>query len=167
MVHWPFHNRKVKGASMEDLGNILPRVLKKHARSESGPMLAVLAGVWPRAAGKAIAQQARPLAFSAGILTLAVACPNWAVQLNGLREEIRSAINKTLGRALVRQVRVKLVRDGAAGVAPRSKHEKRASIAVAWTEPDIPALAGLDPELREIVSRSYGKYFARSDRKVH
>lgn len=153
---------------MEDLGNILPRVLKKHIRSESDPVMAVLTGLWPRVAGKAMALQARPLEFSAGKLTLAVSCPNWAVQLKGLREEIRSAINQALGRALVRQVRVKLVGhhddDGARGAATR---EERAPLAPKWIDADIPTLAQLDPELREIVSRSYVKYFARRDRKVN
>jgi len=152
---------------MEDLGNILPRVLKKHVRGESGPVMAVLTGVWPRVAGKAMAEQARPLEFSAGRLTLAVACPNWAVQLEGLREEIRSAINQALGRAVVRQVRVKLVsRDGhVAGAAAR--RAEAAPVSAKWIDADLPTLAQLEPELRETVSNSYAKYFARCHRKVN
>jgi len=153
---------------MEELGKILPRVLKKHARGERTALLAALTGVWPQAAGKALAEQARPLAFSAGTLTLAVACPTWAAQLKGLHEEIRSAINQTLGRALVRQIRVKLVSAGEyAGAHAGAKGRQKAALDVIWPEPDLPALVGLDPELRKIVSRSYGKYFARADRKVN
>lgn len=154
---------------MEELGKILPRVLKKHARSESGPMLAVLAGIWAQAAGKAIAEQARPLAFSAGTLTLAVGCPTWAAQLQGLREEIRCAINRTLGRAIVRQIRVKLVSGGPAALRAASPDRARAgaNFTAPFSELDLPALAGLDPELRQVVARSFAKYFARPDRKAN
>jgi len=152
---------------MEDLGNILPRVLKRHVRSESGPVMAVLAGVWPRVAGKAMAEQARPLEFSAGRLTLAVTCPSWAVQLEGLREEIRSAINQALGRAVVRHVRVKLVSHDEPVAGAAARREETAPIAAKWIDVDLPTLAQLEPQLRETVSNSYAKYFARRDRKVN
>lgn len=154
---------------MEELGKILPRVLRKHLGGDSAPVMAALAGLWPQAAGKAIAEQARPLAFSAGTLTLAVGCPMWAAQLKGLREEIRRAINQTLGRKVVRQVRVKLVTGHAAsiGAAPSRKGRGEAVLAVSWNEPDLPALADLDPELREVVARSFVKYFARPDGKAN
>lgn len=152
---------------MEELGKILPRVLKKHVRGERAPVLAALTGVWPHVAGKAIAEQARPLAFSAGTLTLGVCCPTWAAQLKGLREEIRDAINQTLGRKLVRQVRMKLMseHDGTVGAAPSRKLPGKATFALSWGEPELPALAELDPELRQVVARSFAKYFARPDRK--
>lgn len=166
VVHWPFHNRKVKGASMEELGKILPRVLKKHVRGERAPVLAAVTGVWPEAAGKAIAEQAHPLAFSAGNLTLAVACPTWAAELKGLREEIRSAINQALGRPVVRQVRVRLVSSDARPDPSANGHQKAAR-AMTWSEAELPAIAELDPELREVVGRSFAKYFARTDRKAN
>ncbi len=153
---------------MEDLGNILPRVLKKHVRGESAPVLAVLAGVWPRVAGKAMAEQSRPVSFSAGTLTLAVTCPNWAVQLKGLSEVIRKAANEALGRPAVRQVRIKLADlNEDAGRKPAAKPEHGRQLAADSVEADIPALAKLAPELREIVARSFAKYFAHSDRKVN
>ena len=153
---------------MEELGNILPRVLKKHVRNEGGPVLAVLAGIWPRVAGAALAEQSRPAAFFAGVLTLAVGCPTWAVELKGLRETIRSNVNKALGRPLVRQVRVKLVSaDDARGSEAPAQHRDRETLPVKLSGAEFPALAGLDPELREIVSRSFAKYFARSTRKVN
>jgi len=151
---------------MEALGNILPRVLKRHVRSESGPVMAILTGVWPRVAGKAMAEQARPLEFSAGRLTLAVTCPNWAVQLKVLREEIRSAINQALGRAVVRQVRVKLVSYDI-GARTGARGDETAPILAKWSDPDLPTLSQLDPPLREVVSNSYAKYFARRDGKVN
>jgi hypothetical protein len=153
---------------MEEFGNILPRVLKKHVRNEGGPVLAVLAGVWPRVAGAAVAAQARPLAFCGGTLTLAVGCPTWAAQLTGLRETIRGVINAALGRPLVRHVRVKLVSAGQLNLAtPAAEREDQAAPAPTWSERDLPALAELDPELRQVISRSYAKYFARPHRKVN
>jgi hypothetical protein len=130
-------------------------------------MMAVLTGVWPRVAGKAVAEQARPLEFSAGRLTLAVACPNWAIQLKALREEIRRALNEALGRAVVRQVRVKQVSHDDVGARAAARVEETAPISAKWIDPDLPALAQLEPQLREIVSKSYVKYFTHSDRKVN
>jgi hypothetical protein len=154
----------MKDGSMEELGKILPRVLQKHVRGERAPVLPVLTGIWHRVAGKAMAAQARPLAFAAGTLTLAVRCPTWAAQLQGLREEIRRAVNQALGGPVVRQLRVRLENNQQASEAElAAKPREVRSLTLASQEADLASLAALDPELRAVVARSFTKYFARPD----
>src|SRR5579859_7406876 len=95
---------------MEEFGIIVPRALKTYVRRDDAPLLAVIAGMWTRVAGKAIAEQAQPLAFSAGALTLGTSNESWAVELQALGSEICAAVNKGLGQQLVKRVRVGLVR---------------------------------------------------------
>ena len=69
-------------------------------------MVEILAPLWPRVAGKAIAANSRPVAFAAGTLTVAAAGP-WAAQLDFMSEEIRAAINAYLGREVVKKVKLR------------------------------------------------------------
>ena len=150
---------------MEEVGKILPRVLRKQVRGERPPVLEVLAGLWPNVAGKSMAEQARPVAFRDGILTLVTASESWAIQLRGLREEIRAAANRALGRPLVKQLRVRLTLDPGFEPSPDSQNTESRS-APACLEEDARASAGLpldlDPEIRAILARSFGKYFGRN-----
>ena len=93
---------------MEEVGEILPRVLQRHVRGAGAPVLEVLTPLWTRVAGKAVAAQARPVAFAAGTLTLSAASPSWARELKGLSEEICTAANRRLGAPVVKQIRVRL-----------------------------------------------------------
>lgn len=152
---------------MEKVGKILPRVLNKHVRGERPPVLAVLTGIWPGVAGKAVAEQAKPLAFAWGTLTLAARCPIWVTELHRLREEVRAAVNRALGGPIVKEVRVQLAAesswDSCEGADPRP------APALEWSRAagDLPAPADLDPDLHAMLSRSFAKYFARGDRKVN
>ena len=93
---------------MDELGKLLPRFLNKHVRGDQPPVLEVLAPLWQRVAGRAMAEQSRPVAFGSGTLTLATSSVSWATELRGLQDEIRTAVNRTLGRQLVKRVRVRL-----------------------------------------------------------
>lgn len=148
---------------MEEVGKILPRVVRRHVRGEGPPVLEVLAPLWPRVAGKAIAEQAQPVAFAAGTLTLATACLCWATELRGLQEEIRAAVNSALGRPLVKRVRVRHApeMDSASTASPASPAAALAE-RPPWAESDL----GLDPEIREVLLRSFAKYFARRTEKI-
>jgi hypothetical protein len=159
---------------MEEFGRIVPRALKQHVRRDQAPLLAVVTGLWPRVAGKAIAEQARPVAFSAGALTLTTSSDAWAVQLKGLSGEICAAVNKALGQPLVKQLRVRLVRDGGVtsgqlSPAPATPQPPPAASGCTGLQSgaDSGALAALDPETREILSHSFAKYFARVRQEIN
>ena len=69
---------------MEEIGKILPAVFKRHVRPSDPSRLELLASLWPRLVGKAIARQSWPVAFEAGTLRVATSCPTWATQLRRL-----------------------------------------------------------------------------------
>jgi hypothetical protein len=164
---------------MDELGKLLPRFLNKHVRGDNAPVLEVLTPLWTRVAGKAMAEQSRPVAFGNGTLTLAASSLPWVTELRGLHDEIRSAVNRTLGKPLVKRVRVRL-----APVSSSFDPDVTRTFPLETGKPaddpgqgiltaHNPALIGkgdgtefglqtdLDPEIREVLLRSFTKYFGR------
>lgn len=88
---------------MREISAVFPAIFRGYLRGGDPRVVEILAPLWPRVAGKAIAANSRPVAFAAGTLTVAAAGP-WAVQLAFLSEEIRAAINAYLGREVVKKV---------------------------------------------------------------
>lgn len=171
---------------MDQLGKLLPRFFNKHVRGDRPPVLEVLSPLWPRVAGKAMAAQSRPVAFGNGTLTVAAFNAPWATELRGLHHEIRTAVNRTLGRPLVKRVRVKLASasdyhvgpdgkyvDAVAYRAPadeqdfRTSESKAAATRTSVEETELALRSALDPEVREVLLRSFAKYFGRSNRMVN
>ncbi len=151
---------------MEEVGKIFPGIFKKHVQCRQPRVVEILAPLWPRVAGKAMARQSRPVAFGAGTLTLATACPSWAAQLRQMAEEIRAEINSFLGGPVVKKLRVRY--------APEleiwnSKFESQKSkVGAGDWEPNydfrlsiFDSQNGLDPEITRIVEQSFTKYFSR------
>lgn len=93
---------------MEEVGKILTPLYRKFPLSSDRNLVLLLDAVWHRIAGKPIAQHSRPTAFEAGTLTLVTNCPSWAGELRQLAEEIRGKINSSLGRSVVRNIRIEL-----------------------------------------------------------
>lgn len=150
---------------MEEIGRILPAVFKRHVRRADPPLVELLAPLWPRVAGKAIAQHSRPIAFADRTLTLAVSCPSWTAQLRMMSEDIRAKINSFLGGPIVRTLRVRYVPD----LDPTETHSAKqddpgAPRAEKLTRPD--GAENLDPEISGILERSFAKYFARSGKRA-
>lgn len=150
---------------MEEIGKILPAVLKRQVRRSAPPLIEILAPLWPRVVGKGIAQQSRPVTFVEGTLTLATSCLSWTAQLRQMSEEIRAEINHFLGGPVVKKLRVRHVMemDRAEGAAP-SGMSPPALETPKLAGPD--GTASLDPETCGIVERSFAKYFARKGRMV-
>jgi hypothetical protein len=149
---------------MDEIGKILPQFLRKHVRGERAPVLEVLTPLWPRVAGKAMARQARPAAFGGGTLTLVTGNPSWAIELRGLREEIRAAVNRALGQPVVKQLRVRL--DPAMGENDIQETVRSSPVPVELLGGGA-AEANLDPEVRAVLARSFAKYFARGGGRVN
>jgi predicted nucleic acid-binding Zn ribbon protein len=97
-----------------EIGKVLPAVFKGHMRRVNPPLVEILAPLWPCVAGKSIAERSEPIAFEAGVLTLAAQSASWAAQLGSMAEEIRAQVNAFLGAPLVKKLRVRL----SAGVNP-------------------------------------------------
>jgi len=104
---------------VEEIGKILPAVLRTHLRGESAPLLELLVPLWPRIAGKEISSQAEPVAFEHGTLTLGTDCPTWSLQLGRMSDELRAEINCYFGCPVVKKVRVRCRRNSPWSVVRR------------------------------------------------
>jgi hypothetical protein len=170
---------------VDELCKLLPRFLNKHVRGDQAPVLEVLTPLWPRVAGKAVAAQSRPVAFGNGTLTIAASSSPWSTELRGLHDEIRTTINRTLGRPLVKRIRVKLASmpssDAGGEVASTLSRGNEGSLgrpalrmqampseasALVASQKEFGLQTGLDPEVRETFVRSFAKYFGRANGRV-
>jgi predicted nucleic acid-binding Zn ribbon protein len=150
---------------LDEIGKILPAVLKRHVPQPGASLVELLAALWPRLVGKAIARQSWPVAFEAGTLRVATSCPTWAAQLRLLAEEMRAEINTHLGGPVVKKLHIRHEPIPAREEPPAPVRPPRSST-------DIPTVegleaAGLGPEISSVLQRSFSKYFSRRHRKVH
>jgi len=151
-----------EGSPVDEVAKVLPSVFKRQVQRVDPRLVEILAPLWSKVAGAAIAQQSQPDAFAAGTLTLAAADPSWAKALTVMREELRDKINAYLGRPVVRAVRIrkvlKLTVPLPSRVADGGLPDPIDPAPVAWTG----AVDKLNPEMARIARLSYAKYFARN-----
>jgi len=82
--------------------------------------------VWRRAVGAMLAAQAWPVRLRGGVLLVEVRSASWMNELSMLRERVRKAVNRELGREAVRELRfrrgpaVPRVPEDAPAVAPEA-----------------------------------------------
>lgn len=143
---------------MKEIGVILPSVLRQQVRRTDSALAEFLEPLWGRVVGRALAQQCRPAAFSAGTLALEASCTSWAAEIRRMSEEIRAAVNSYLGKPVVKKLRVRVAVLESCGAGHGGEEVARAPMAP-LKPPD--SLAGLDAEISGIVERSYSKYFSR------
>lgn len=154
---------------MQEIGKVLSLLFQGYFEPGNPRMIELLAPFWPRVAGKVVAAHSRLVSFESGLLTVAASDPDWGRELDGLSEQIKSELNSYWGRALVKKVRIiqKKGFDAAEAARLRPAKELRRP---AEERPKAPVLplpdsgARLDPEMQEILARSYAKYFARAGR---
>lgn len=156
----------LKGIGLEEIGKIFPVIFKAQVRRGEPRLVNILAPLWPRVAGKTIAEHSRPVAFAAGTLTLVTPCASWAAQLRALQEEIRAEINCFLGGPVVKTLRVQCAPRAVPQAAQTAKPQNKS-----WDPGDVRVsnLAlpnGLDAETAGILERSFLKYFARSGKRL-
>ena len=148
---------------MDEIGKILPSLFRKQICRGEPHLLEILLPLWPRIAGKTMAQHSQPALFASGVLTLATDCATWGTQLRQMTEEIRTEINHFLGQPIVKKLRIKTV------TQPDLFFRPRVSRGTALPAPplmdqamDTNSIA--DPEIASALATSYAKYFRRSRR---
>jgi hypothetical protein len=94
---------------VEEIGKILPAILRSQIERLNPPVVEILAPLWSRVAGRTMARNCRPVAFRTGTLTLACECTSWTAQLQEMAEEIRAEINSFLGGPVVKNIHVQWV----------------------------------------------------------
>ena len=151
---------------MEEIGKILPKVLQPQLSRLEPPVVEVLAPLWTRVVGKALAKECRPVVFSAGTLTLATEDADWAEPLEQMAEEIRAHVNNFLGQSVVRHLRILCVRKLALG--DRSQRQPGNFPVSEPNRRDWPGQGqGTATDMAEVSGRSRAKYFGRKRGKVH
>ena len=122
------------------------------------PLLEILVPLWPRIAGKSMAQHSQPAFFASGVLTLTTDCATWGAELRRLSEEIRAEVNGFLGRSIVRKLRIKTVTQPGLFSPSRSARVTSPPWAPAREQP-LDTTPIPDPESASALERSYAKYF--------
>jgi hypothetical protein len=151
---------------MEEIGKILPKVLQPQLSCLEPPVVEVLASLWTRVAGKALAKECWPVAFSTGTLTLATQDADWAEPLQQMAEEIRAHVNNFLGKPVVKHLRILCVRKLDRGDRSRGQPE------------DLPVSQpsrrgwqgqgpGMAPDITDVIGRARAENFGRKRGKVH
>jgi len=150
---------------MEEVGKILPKVLKSQLSRLEPPVVEVLAPLWTLVAGKALAKECRPVAFSGGTLTLATEDADWAEPLQQMAEEIRAHVNNFLGKPVVKHLRILCVRK-----LDHRGRSRRQPEDIPGSGPNRRDWPGQDPdmapEMAGVAGRSRAGYFGRKRGKV-
>ena len=151
---------------MEEIGKSLPVIFKRHVR-RAGPQLAqVLAPLWARATGRAIADHSRPVAFASGALTLETTCETWAGQLRLMQPQIAEKVNAFLGAPVVKELKVRVAADLEAWDAARQlKLHAAGSREPVVAEIDFSSAS--ETEMARVLGRSFTKYFGRRGKRSH
>lgn len=148
---------------MHEIGKLLPSVFRKQIRRAEPRLLEILTPLWPRIVGKPMAEHSQPAGFEYGVLSLSTDCATWGAQLRQMTEEIRAEVNSFLGQPAVRKLRIEKV--ARLGLLPRTDRSHRPALV-----PSTPEDAAVDttpirdPEVAQVVARSYCKYFAHQRR---
>lgn len=140
---------------MEEIGKILPKVLETELSRLDPPVIEVLAPLWSRVAGKPLAKECRPVAFSGGTLTLATKDADWAEPLRQMAEEIRTHVNNFLGRPVVRHLKISCV----------SKFDSRG--APLWRKDWPGQVCAMPANLAQGIGRPPAKHSGRNRGKVY
>jgi len=82
---------------MIDIAKLLPRIVR------ANPELAVKLA-WNRAAGEGLQRNSSPVRFAGNRLTVSVADALWQKQLESMRSELLSRMNRLLGAATVNEI---------------------------------------------------------------
>lgn len=146
---------------MDEIGNILPGLFKKQMTRAEPHLLDILLPLWPRIAGRTMAQHAQPALFASGVLTLNADSATWGVQLRHMTDEIRLEINRFFGRSIVNKLRIKTVTQPELFLVRRKLSGTDSPRRPLMQSPaDLDLI--LDPEIASALAVSYSKYFNRS-----
>ncbi|MBT3231335.1 MAG: DUF721 domain-containing protein [Calditrichaeota bacterium] len=63
--------------------------------------------IWPEVVGKHIANASEAISIKDGILTISVKNPSWKTELKYMKKDICKKLNKTLGRLVVSDIKIK------------------------------------------------------------
>ena len=131
--------------SLDDLSPLIQRILRKAEGSYPDSAHRIW-DVWEAAVGADVARRSQPLSLRRGQLTVAVSSLAWMQQLSFLRDSIRDAVNRALGEAAVKDVRLRM----STAAAPRTRHRRAEKPGWLAEELDAETLAAIDSKVEAI-----------------
>jgi len=148
---------------VDEIGKVLPTLFRKQIGRAEPHLLEILIPLWPRIAGKIMAQHSQPAFFASGVLTLNTDSATWATQLRYMTEDIRAEINSFLGKPIVKKLRIKTVTQPGLFPATRPAREITAALPTRG-EKAMNTDSIADPEVAATLADSFAKYFSRPRR---
>jgi predicted nucleic acid-binding Zn ribbon protein len=111
-------------------------------------------GVWEKAVGETIAQQAQPAFTRGGVLFVKCASSAWMQQLQFMKGQICEQLNRLLGKDVIKDIRFQMgMIDRPAQGASSAKDHKVVLDAAEQARIDQALRPLADPEMREIARR--------------
>lgn len=146
------------------LNEVLQRVLPKGAQ-ERVYSIELIHRRWAEAVGEELARRSEPEALSQGVLTVRVTDPVWGRMIYKLQDRIVPALNRTVGRTLVR--RINFTRRSRFERGPKKRQPRAHEREDVAPPPAIAEAASTidEPELRELVLRTATHYLKVQDSK--
>ena len=90
------------------LGEILQGIMnRQHGRAAPALKQISIWEKWDDAVGPAIAKQAWPLNFKAGVLFVGTSNPAWALELQYLKHKMQENLNRAVGKNLIKEIVIK------------------------------------------------------------
>ncbi len=148
---------------MDEIGKLLPALFRKQIGRAEPHLLEILIPLWPRIAGKIMAQHSQPAIFASGVLTLNTDSATWGTQLRHMTEEIRTEINGFLGKPIVKKLRIKTVTQQGRFSSTRPARVAASPVPL-WAEKAMNTESIADPEIAAALASSFAKYFSRPGR---
>lgn len=113
---------------------------------------------WGEIVGDSVAQHAEPSSLKGGVLRVRADSPSWASEIGYLKDEIRTAVNRTVGLELVKEVRV--------WTGPGRPRPSRSSTPLPGAPVSSPLLApgAVPSDPGEALERARGAWARRRDR---
>ena len=102
-------NQKNNKTDLVHIGDILEKALSEYRPAKDMEMTRIWE-CWDEAVGGAVSENAKPGAFNKGTLIVNVSSSVWMQQLKFLEKEIRSKLNRLLGKELVTTIRFKIAK---------------------------------------------------------
>jgi hypothetical protein len=148
---------------VDEIGKLLPTLFRKQIVRAEPHLLDILIPLWPRIAGKIMAEHSQPAIFASGVLTLKTDSSTWSTQLRHMTEEIRTGINGFLGKPIVKKLRIMTVAQTGLFSTPRPAHGAT-SPTPRLAEKAMNTDSIADPEVAAVLESSFAKYFNRPGR---
>jgi len=111
-------------------------------------------GVWEKAVGDTIAQQAQPAFMRGGVLFVKCASSAWMQQLQFMKGKICEQLNRLLGKEVIKDIRFQMgMIDSRPHGEPSAKNQEIVLDAAEQARIDEALRPLADPEMREIARR--------------